>query len=97
MKETEFTAREQDLIRWCYVVGGLSRARLARDFECEIGDIEEIVSTGLGEILSPGHVQPAAPVILLGTLAPPLTEVVGGRSKDCEWLRKVFRRALTGL
>jgi hypothetical protein len=93
MKETKFSAREADLIRWCYVVGGLSRARLARDFECTIDDIQEIVSTGLGEVLSPGHVQPVPPVILLGTLAPPLAEAP--YNEDREWLRKVFQRALT--
>jgi len=47
-----FTPQEEDLIRWLYVIAGLSRARLARDFECSIGDIEEIVSTGLGHILN---------------------------------------------
>lgn len=91
----EFTARDADLVRWCYIKGGLSRARLARDFECSIDDIQEIVSTGLGEVLSPGHVQPAAPVILLGTLAPPLPEAVENPSNDRDWLLKVFRRALT--
>ncbi len=44
---------EQDLVRWCYLVGGLSRAQLARDFECSISDIEGIVSTGLGRVLNP--------------------------------------------
>lgn len=89
-----FSARDADLVRWCYVKGGLSRARLARDFECSIDDIEKIVSIGLGEILSPGHVQPAAPVIPLGTLAPPLPEAVENPSNDRDWLLKVFRRAL---
>jgi hypothetical protein len=95
MKETEFSARDADLIRWCYVVGGLSRARLARDFECSIADIEKVVSTGLGEVLSPGHVQPSAAPILLGTLALPLAQAVGRPNEDGEWLRKIFRRALT--
>lgn len=95
MKGAQFTAREEDLIRWCYVVGGLSRARLARDFECSLNDIQQIVSTGLGEVLSRGHVQPAAPVIPLGTLAPPLPEAVENPSNDKEWVLRVFRRALT--
>jgi hypothetical protein len=88
-----FNAREEDLIRWLYVVARLSRARLARDFECSITDVEKVVSTGLGEVLSPGHVQPPAAPILLGTLAPPLP--AARPNEDTEWLRKVFRRALT--
>jgi hypothetical protein len=93
MKETEFNSRDADLIRWCYVVGGLSRARLARDFECSIADIEKVVSTGLGEVLRSGHVQPPAVPILLGTVAPPLPG--SPYNVDREWLRRVFQRALT--
>ena len=46
------TSQEEDLVRWLYVVAGYPRARLARDFECSISDIEEIVSTGLGQVLN---------------------------------------------
>jgi len=47
------TTEEADLVRWCYVIAGYPRARLARDFECSVSDIEEIVSTGLAQILNP--------------------------------------------
>jgi hypothetical protein len=46
---------EQDLVRWLYVVAGYPRARLARDFECSIGDIEAIIRNGLGQILNPAR------------------------------------------
>ncbi len=88
------TPQEQDLCRWLYLVAGFSRKKLARDFETTIAEVEEVVSTGLGEILCPGHVQPSAPIIALGALAAPLTEVVGRSNEEREWLRKVFSRAL---
>jgi hypothetical protein len=46
------TAQEEDLVRWCYLTG-FSRARLARDFECSIAEVEEIVSSGLARTLNP--------------------------------------------
>ena len=48
------TSQEQDCVRWCYLIGGLSRKRLAIDFRCSIAEIEKIVSTDLGGILNPG-------------------------------------------
>jgi hypothetical protein len=51
--DSKLTTQEMDLLRWCYVVAGFSRARLANDFEVSIHDVEEIVSQGLGRILNP--------------------------------------------
>jgi hypothetical protein len=48
-----FTDAEQDLIRWCYVVAGMSRSKLARDFECTVDDIQAVVSSGLSDVLLP--------------------------------------------
>lgn len=42
---------EQDLARWLYLVAGFSRARLARDFECSVAEIEQAVGTGLAETM----------------------------------------------
>ncbi len=47
------TPQEEDVVRWLYVVAGFSGARLARDFECSVSDIEEIVATGLARALNP--------------------------------------------
>jgi hypothetical protein len=45
------TQDEQSLCRWCYLVAGYSRARLARDFECSVAEIEQVVGTGLAETM----------------------------------------------
>ncbi len=83
---------EEDLIRWCYVVAGFSRARLARDFQCAIDDIEEIISCGLGRVLNPTsdadkrkpHKRESPPQ----TVTPKV---------EREQLHDIFRRALADL
>jgi hypothetical protein len=83
------TAQEENLCRWCYIVAGFSRARLARDFECSIAEVEKIVSTGLGEMLSPGA--KVTPKVL-----PPRTQVANDPHViQCEF--EIFRRLLGGL
>jgi len=42
MKEAEFNAMEQDLVRWCYYTAGYSRPLLARHFECTVAEIRKL-------------------------------------------------------
>ncbi len=79
---------EEDLIRWCYVIAGFSRTRLARDFQCSIGDIEGIVSSGLGRMLNPlGNADKRKPLA-----TPPQPQTVTPKTER-EWLMDIFRSA----
>lgn len=64
------TSQEQDCIRWCYVVAGFTRTRLARDFGTTMEQIDDIVSGGLGRILNPAKVTPALRVCQINALLP---------------------------
>jgi hypothetical protein len=98
MKETEFTAREEDLIRWCYYTAGYSRTLLARHFECTVAEIQEIVSGGLPREQNPassapgGKRQPRKLEFQADSLLRPQAETP---KVDREWLWKIFRRAVT--
>ena len=96
----EFTVRDEDLdlIRWCYYTAGYPRPLLARHFETTVDEIQDIVSGGLPRELNPVSSaaeekrQPYKPEFQADSLLRPQAE----RPKvDPEWLRKVFRRALT--
>ena len=88
---------DEDLIRWCYLVAGYPSARLARDFECSIAEIEEIVSTGLAQILNPasnaakGKDKPRQMEFQAGSV-PPQTATP---KMEREQLFESVRRALT--
>jgi len=83
------TPQEEDLIRWCYVIAGFSRAQLALDFQCSIGDIEGIVSSGLGRMLNPvGNADKRKPLA-----TSPQPQAVTPKTER-EWLMDIFRRAL---
>ena len=88
------TREDADLVRWLYVVAGLSRARLARDFECSTAEIEEVVSTGLGQMLNPASRatggKPRQMEFQAGALPQVETPMI-----DREQLFESFRRALT--
>jgi hypothetical protein len=96
--KTKFTAREEDLIRWCYWTAGYSRPLLARHFECTVAEIQEIVSGGLPREQNPassaaeGKRQPRKLEFQADSLLPPQAE---NPKVDREWLRKIFRRAIT--
>jgi len=82
--------QDEDLVRWLYVIARFPRAQLARDFECAIDDIEEIISSGLGRMLNPGsNADKRKPLA-----TPPQMETVSPRTER-EWLMDIFRRALT--
>jgi hypothetical protein len=93
----EFTAREQDLIRWCYFTAGYSRPLLAKHFQTTVDHIQEIVSGGLPREEVPatsaaGKRQPCKLEFQADSLLRPQAE---NPKVDREWLRKIFRRALT--
>jgi len=44
------TREEENLVRWCYAVAGFSTIKLSRDFECPVGEIQRIVSSGLARV-----------------------------------------------
>src|SRR6266478_4922517 len=77
---------EEDLIRWWFVIAGFSRTRLARDVGCSIGDIEGIVSSGLGRMFNPlGNANKRK---LLAT--PPQPQTVTPKTER-EWLIDILR------
>jgi hypothetical protein len=98
MKETKFTAREEDLIRWCYYTAGYSRPLLAKHFECTVAEIQEIVKGGLPREQNPtrsaeeGERQPGKLEFQADCLLRPQVE---NPKMDQEWFRKIFSRALT--
>jgi hypothetical protein len=98
MKEEKFNAMEQDLIRWLYYTAGYSRPLLAQHFETTVDEIQEIVSGGLPREQSPPtsaaeyKQQPRKPEFQADSLLRPQAELP---KVDREWLRKIFRRALT--
>jgi len=61
------TPENADLARWLYLVAGFSRSQLARDFETTIAEIEEVVSTGLAQILNPASNAATPPLYHIGT------------------------------
>jgi hypothetical protein len=92
------TAREEDLVRWCYYTAGYSRPLLAKHFESTVDEIQEIVSGGLPREENPaisaveGKRQPCKLEFQADSLLRPQVETP---KMDRDWLRKVFRRALS--
>jgi hypothetical protein len=98
MKEEKFNAMEQDLIRWCYYTAGYSRPLLAKHFQCTVGEIQQVVAGGLPREQNPtssateAKPQPRKPEFQADSLLRPQAE---NPKVDREWLRKIFRRAIT--
>lgn len=94
MKEEQFNALEQDLIRWCYYTAGYSRPLLAKHFATTVDEIQQIVSGGLPreQNAAEGKRQPGKLEFQAESVLRPQAET---SKVDREWLRKIFRRAVT--